>query len=147
MAEEEAKGMKWLNEEGLIDLTGTKTAGDIIDRILEVRDAKYAELDRKYAAPRAELNARIDKERNIKEKFLEATGMSEREYDDAELLDNVSDDWEPEDSWDEFAESIFGKSVEEEDEDTRQLLEETGILAGYELVDGVYKKKAEKPMA
>ena len=144
---EAAKGMKWLDEQGLIDLTGAKTAGDLIDRILEVRDEKYAELDRKYAAPRAELNARIDKERDIKEKFLEATGMSEREYDDAELLDNVSDDWEPEDSWDEFAESVFGKSVEEEEEDTRQLLEETGILASYELVGDVYKKKAEKPMA
>ena len=140
---EAAKGIKWLDENGKIDFTGTKTAGEMIDRIFEVRDAKYAELDRKYAAPKAELDARIEKERGVKLKFLKATGTSEREYDESmrEPLNFVSDDWEPEDSWYEFAESVIGNSVEEEEENMRQVLEETGILAGYELVGGVYQKK------
>lgn len=149
MALESAKkGMsKWLDEYGDVILDGCKSASECVKRIFEVRDDKYAELDAKYAEPLAELIVRLDKGENqdteLKSRYLEYTGMSEVEFNKDEDYDifNVPDDWEPEGTWTDFANDICGSSVEEEEQSIRDLLEAMGILDGYELVDGVYRKK------
>lgn len=136
---------EWLDEDWDALLEGCTKASDLTRRILEIRDEKYAEIDSKYAAPMHELLKRVDQgDPEVEPKYLEYLGLSKWELEDSEqpALEDVPDDWEPEESWNGLAEGLIGNSVEEEEEETRGLLEAAGILDSYELADGVYRKKS-----
>lgn len=132
----------WLDEDWDAFFAGTPTAQELIDRLTDMRNEKYEEIDFKYLAPMKELNERTESDAAVRAKYLKHMHMSEYELENVVSLDDVPDDWEPEESWNEFVESWIGNTLEEEEE-TRSLLESTGILDSYELVDGVYRKKSQ----